>query len=80
MVVKSFLTNFAVGGAVTALEGATEEQIRKQFDVNVFGLMRVTKAILPHFVANFELRLEHKPGVVIWPGKKLEEVQPTALQ
>lgn len=33
-------------------EAATPEQIRHQFDTNVFGLMEVTRAFLPHFRAN----------------------------
>jgi NADP-dependent 3-hydroxy acid dehydrogenase YdfG len=32
-------------------EAATQEQIQQQFDVNVFGVMNVTRAILPHFRA-----------------------------
>lgn len=31
------------------LESSTMEQIRAQFETNVFGLIAVTKAILPHF-------------------------------
>ena len=30
-------------------EAMTPEQIQQQFDVNVFGVMNVTRAILPHF-------------------------------
>ena len=33
-------------------EAATSAQIRRQFDTNVFGLMEVTRAFLPHFRAN----------------------------
>jgi NADP-dependent 3-hydroxy acid dehydrogenase YdfG len=33
-------------------EAATPAQIRRQFDTNVFGLMEVTRAFLPHFRAN----------------------------
>jgi NADP-dependent 3-hydroxy acid dehydrogenase YdfG len=33
-------------------EAATAQQIRQQFDTNVFGLMEVTRAFLPHFRAN----------------------------
>src|SRR5688500_5422521 len=32
-----------------AFEAATEEQIKKQYDTNVFGVMNVTRAILPLF-------------------------------
>lgn len=34
---------------VGAFEAMTQEQIRKQFDTNLFGLMNVTRAILPYF-------------------------------
>jgi NADP-dependent 3-hydroxy acid dehydrogenase YdfG len=40
---------YAVAGA---FEAATPGQIERQFDTNVIGLMRVTKAFLPHFRAN----------------------------
>ncbi len=34
---------------VGAFEAMTSEQIKKQFDTNVFGVMNVTRAILPYF-------------------------------
>jgi NADP-dependent 3-hydroxy acid dehydrogenase YdfG len=34
---------------VGAFEAMTSEQIKKQFDTNVFGTMNVTRAILPYF-------------------------------
>lgn len=40
---------YAVAGA---FEAATVEQIQNQFNTNVFGLMSVTRAFLPHFRAN----------------------------
>lgn len=43
------LVNNAGYGLVGAFENFSEEQIQRQFDTNVFGLMRVTRAILPHF-------------------------------
>lgn len=36
-------------GAVGVLEAGTDEQIRKQFDVNYFGVIDCIKGILPHF-------------------------------
>ena len=44
--------NNAGYGLVGAFEAASDEQIRRQFETNVFGLMSVTKAFLPHFRAN----------------------------
>jgi NAD(P)-dependent dehydrogenase (short-subunit alcohol dehydrogenase family) len=41
------LVNNAGYGAMGALEAATEEQVKQQFDVNFFGLIEVTKAVLP---------------------------------
>lgn len=32
-------------------EGATDEQVRHHFETNVFGLMAMTRAVLPHFRA-----------------------------
>ncbi len=32
-----------------AFEATTDEQIRKQFETNLFGVMNVTRAMLPHF-------------------------------
>jgi NADP-dependent 3-hydroxy acid dehydrogenase YdfG len=40
---------YAVAGS---FEAATTEQIQSQFNTNVFGLMGVTRAFLPHFRAN----------------------------
>lgn len=42
------LLNNAGYALVGVFESATDEQIRKQFNVNVFGLIDVTRAILPH--------------------------------
>ncbi|MEQ8926426.1 MAG: SDR family oxidoreductase [Fulvivirga sp.] len=46
------LVNNAGYALVGAFEASTNEQIRRQFDTNVFGLMNVTRAILPHFRKN----------------------------
>jgi len=44
--------NNAGYGLMGAFEAASPEQIKRQFDTNVFGLMSVTRAFLPHFRAN----------------------------
>lgn len=51
------LVNNAGYGAIGPFEAASDEEIRKQFDVNVFGVMTVTKAFLP-------LLRQHKGTIV----------------
>ncbi|MCU0353099.1 MAG: SDR family oxidoreductase [Cytophagales bacterium] len=43
------VVNNAGYGAVGIFEAATPEQIQRQFDTNVFGVMNVIREILPHF-------------------------------
>lgn len=43
------LLNNAGYAAFGAFEAATDAQVRKQFDVNVHGVMQTTRALLPHF-------------------------------
>ncbi|SEW49620.1 SDR family oxidoreductase [Chitinophaga arvensicola] len=43
------LLNNAGYGQHGLFEATTTEQIRRQFDVNLFGTMDITKALLPHF-------------------------------
>jgi NAD(P)-dependent dehydrogenase (short-subunit alcohol dehydrogenase family) len=52
------LINNAGFGLFGVFEGIAREKIREQFDVNVFGVMDVTRAILPHFRQN-------KAGVIL---------------
>ncbi len=44
--------NNAGYGLMGPFEAASPEQVRRQFETNVFGLMNVTRAFLPHFRAN----------------------------
>jgi len=46
------LLNNAGYGAYGLLEATPMEKIRRQFDVNVIGLLETTKAVLPHLRAN----------------------------
>jgi len=46
------LVNNAGYGAFGPLEATPLDKIRRQFDVNVFGLLATTQAVLPHFRAN----------------------------
>lgn len=52
------LLNNAGYGAVGPMEAAGMDKIRRQFDVNFFGLIEVTKAVLPHF-------REKKAGIIL---------------
>lgn len=52
------LINNAGFGLFGLFEATSREKIREQFDVNVFGVMDVTRAILPHFRS-------HKSGQII---------------
>ncbi|HEY4111896.1 SDR family oxidoreductase [Puia sp.] len=52
------LVNNAGFGAIGVLEAASDQQIRKQFDVNLFGLIDVIKAVLPRM-------REQKEGVIV---------------
>ncbi|MEO8719973.1 MAG: SDR family oxidoreductase [Ginsengibacter sp.] len=52
------LFNNAGYGAYGPLEAGSDEEIRRQYDVNFFGLIDCIKEILPHFKAN-------KNGIII---------------
>lgn len=52
------LVNNAGYGVLGVFEATSRERIQRQFDVNLFGVMDVTRALLPHFRAN-------RAGVVV---------------
>lgn len=55
-------------------EEASDPQIREQFDVNVFGLMNVTRAALPFFRASGAgrfINIASLSGVIGYPGLSL---------
>lgn len=43
------VVNNAGYGLLGPFEAASEEQVRRQFEINVFGLMNVCREIIPHF-------------------------------
>ena len=55
------LVNNAGFGLFGLFEGTSRAKIAEQFDVNVFGVMDVTRAILPHFRKN-------KAGIILNVG------------
>ncbi len=71
------LVNNAGYGAVTFFEETNEETIRKLYKVNVFGTMRVTRAVLPVMrqqrsghIFNIASTAAYAPGPVIYHSSK----------
>jgi NADP-dependent 3-hydroxy acid dehydrogenase YdfG len=66
--------NNAGYGLLGTFEAASQEAIRQQFDTNVFGLMNVTRAFLPHFRENKSgifLNVSSIGGVITFPMMSL---------
>lgn len=77
------LLNNAGYGTMGLIEAATEEQIRRQFEVNVFGLIRMTKAMLPHFRSNQEgllINISSMAGRVTFPTMSLYHASKFAVE
>lgn len=77
------LLNNAGYGTMGLIEAATEEQIRRQFEVNVFGLIRMTKAMLPHFRSNREgllINISSMGGRVTFPTMSLYHASKFAVE
>ncbi len=68
------LLNNAGYGLNGPVEGATEDQIRRQFDVNFFGLIDVTTAVLPQMRRRKKgliLNVSSIGGMIGFPGAAL---------
>jgi NAD(P)-dependent dehydrogenase (short-subunit alcohol dehydrogenase family) len=73
------LVNNAGRGLLGALEEITDAEARSLFDLNVFGLINVTRAVLPHMRAQGSGKLVHigsrsgfegEPGVSLYSASK----------
>ncbi|MEK7434786.1 MAG: SDR family oxidoreductase [Cyanobacteriota bacterium] len=77
------LINNAGYGSAGPLESATDEQIKRQFDVNLFGLIDVIREVLPHFRANKNgliINISSIGGLVTFPFFSLYHSTKWALE
>ena len=77
------LLNNAGYGAAGPIEAATDAQIRHQFDVNLFGLIDVTKAVLPsmrHHKAGLIMNVSSVGGRITLPFFSLYHASKFALE
>ncbi|WP_028937467.1 SDR family oxidoreductase [Pseudonocardia spinosispora] len=77
------LVNNAGHGLVGALEELSDEQIRRVLGTNVFGVLAVTRAVLPHLRARRRghiVQMSSVGGVVANPGHALYGTSKFALE
>jgi len=77
------VVNNAGYGLFAIFEGASPEAVKQQFDVNLFGVMDVTRAILPHFRANRQgtiINVTSGAGVIGFPMASLYSASKFAIE
>ncbi|HEY3651245.1 MAG TPA: oxidoreductase [Streptosporangiaceae bacterium] len=77
------LVNNAGYGLVGAVEELSDEQTRKVLETNVFGVLAVTRAVLPHFRerrSGHIVQLSSVGGVVATPGHAIYAASKFALE
>jgi NAD(P)-dependent dehydrogenase (short-subunit alcohol dehydrogenase family) len=77
------LVNNAGYGLLGALEELSDEELRSQFETNLFGLVNVTRAVLPHFRAQRSghiVQISSLSGVVPNPGESAYAATKFALE
>lgn len=77
------LMNNAGFGTFGAFETATQHQVEQLFNVNVYGYMNVTRAILPHFRANGKgtlLNVSSQGGRITFPTCSLYHATKFAIE
>jgi NADP-dependent 3-hydroxy acid dehydrogenase YdfG len=65
------LVNNAGYGLVAAIEEAKDEDIRREIDTNVYGVVNVTRALLPHLrvrKSGHVINLSSIAGIIATPG------------
>jgi NAD(P)-dependent dehydrogenase (short-subunit alcohol dehydrogenase family) len=77
------LVNNAGYGLLGALEELSDEEFRSQFETNLFGLVNVTRAVLPHFRVQRSghiVQISSLSGVVPNPGESAYAATKFALE
>lgn len=77
------LINNAGFGLTGVFESFSREKIQEQFDVNLFGVMDVTRALLPHFRENNAgtiINVSSRAGLVSFPMLSLYCASKAALE
>jgi len=77
------LVNNAGYGLIGAVEEVSDEEIRRQVDTNVYGVLNVTRALLPHMRARKSghiINLSSILGVTVTPGFTLYSLTKFAVE